>query len=404
MISKLFKTLLFGLQAALAALVGYLGLLTVAALRASRTTPRDQAAKPRRFIILIPAHNEETLLPQLLSNLSELDYARDDYAVHVIADNCTDRTAELARHAGAIVHERFHDTLKGKGYALQFALQAIWDANVPHDALVILDADSIISRNFLGVMSARLARGERVIQAYYAVRDPDQVWGVSLRYAALAVLHYLRPQGRMVLGGSAGLKGNGMVFAAEVLHRYPWSASLTEDIEYHMNLILNGERVTFAPDAVVWAEMPGSLRDSHTQNVRWERGRLEMIKQYVPQLLAKSIEQRNFVLFDAAVEQLIPPFSVLAGTSVASLAASLLLSKTPQSASCLLHPASKFAGLTLLGQVIYLLTGLALVRAPKKVWLALVYAPIFIVWKLWLYVRVALGLDKQGWVRTKRNE
>lgn len=407
MISKLFKTLLFGLQAALAALVGYLGLLTVAALRAPRTTPIDQAAKPRRFIILIPAHNEEMLLPQLLSNLSELDYARDDYAVHVIADNCTDRTAELARHAGAIVHERFHDTLKGKGYALQFALQAIWDANVPHDAIVILDADSIISRNFLGVMSARLARGERVIQAYYAVRDPDQAWGVSLRYAALAVLHYLRPQGRMVLGGSAGLKGNGMVFAADVLRQHPWSASLTEDIEYHMNLILNGERVTFAPDAVVWAEMPGSLRDSHTQNVRWERGRLEMIQQYVPQLLAKSIEQRNFVLFDAAVEQLIPPFSVLAGASVASLAASLILTKRSR-VSCLmhpasLHPASKFAGLTLLGQVIYLLTGLALVRAPKKVWLALVYAPVFIVWKLWLYVRVALGLDKQGWVRTKRN-
>ena len=408
MIIKLFKTLLFGLQAVLAAMVGYLGLLTLAALRAPRQTHDDWAPSRKRFILLIPAHNEETLLPQLLANLSELDYARDDYAVHVIADNCTDRTAELARQAGAMVHERFHDTLKGKGYALQFALQNIWDANTPHDAIVILDADSIISRNFLKVMSTRLARGERVIQAYYAVRDPDQSWGVSLRYAALAVLHYLRPQGRMVLGGSAGLKGNGMVFAAEVLRQHPWSASLTEDIEYHMNLILSGERVTFAPDAVVWAEMPGSLRDSHTQNVRWERGRLEMIKQYVPQLMSKSIEQRNFVLFDAAMEQLIPPFSVLAGASVASLAASLLLSKKPQSAFCILHPASlhpasKFAGLTLLGQIVYLITGLALVRAPRKVWLALVYAPVFIVWKLWLYVRVALGLDKQGWVRTKRN-
>lgn len=403
MISKVFKTLLFGMQAVLATFVGYLGVLTLAALRAPRITHDDWATSRKRFIILIPAHNEETLLPELLANLSELDYAKDDYAVHVIADNCTDRTAELARQAGAIVHERFHDTLKGKGYALQYALQNIWDAYTPHDAIVILDADSIVSRNFLSVMSTRLARGERVIQAYYAVRDPGQAWGVSLRYAALAVLHYLRPQGRMVLGGSAGLKGNGMVFAADVLRHYPWSASLTEDIEYHMNLILNGERVTFAPDAIVWAEMPGSLHDSHTQNVRWERGRMEMIKQYVPRLLQTSIEQKNFVLFDAAMEQLIPPFSVLAGASVASLGASLLLTKRPRAAACALHPASKFAAFTLLGQVVYLLTGLALVRAPKKVWLALLYAPIFVVWKIWLYVRVALGLDKQGWIRTKRN-
>jgi 1,2-diacylglycerol 3-beta-glucosyltransferase len=400
----LFKVPLYGLQAILAVLVGYLGLLTIAALRAPHTTPADSAASRKRFIILIPAHNEETLLPQLLANLHEMDYAQADYAVHVIADNCTDRTAELARQAGAIVHERFHDTLKGKGYALQWALQAIWDSDAPHDAIVILDADSIVSRNFLAVMSARLARGERVIQAYYAVRNPDQSWGVSLRYAALAVLHYLRPQGRMVLGGSAGLKGNGMVFAAEVLRQHPWSASLTEDIEYHMQLILSGERVTFAPDAVVWAEMPGSLRDSHTQNVRWERGRMEMIQKYVPQLLKKSIEQKNFVLFDAAMEQLIPPFSVLAGASVASLASSLLLTKKSRSASCILHPTFLVAALTLFGQAAYLLTGLALVHAPKKVWLALLYAPIFIVWKLWLYVRVALGLDQEGWVRTKRNE
>jgi 1,2-diacylglycerol 3-beta-glucosyltransferase len=403
----LFKIPLYGLQAILAVMVGYLGLLTVAALRAPRITTADSVSSRKRFIILIPAHNEETLLPQLLANLNELDYTQDDYAVHVVADNCTDRTAELARQAGAIVHERFHDTLKGKGYALQWALQNIWDSGAPHDAIVILDADSIVSRNFLAVMSVRLVHGERVIQAYYAVRNPDQSWGVSLRYAALAVLHYLRPQGRMVLGGSAGLKGNGMVFAAEVLRQHPWSASLTEDIEYHMQLILSGERVTFAPDAVVWAEMPGSLRDSHTQNVRWERGRLEMIQKYAPQLLKQSIEQKNFVLFDAAMEQLIPPFSVLAGASVASLAgASLIVATTNRKkgiAACVFHPAALLAAFTLLGQAAYLLTGLALVRAPRKVWLALLYAPIFIVWKLWLYVRVAFGLDQEGWVRTKRN-
>ena len=160
--------------------------------------------------------------------------------------------------------------------------------NEPHDAILIMDADSSISPNFLRVMDARLARGERVIQSYYAVRDPEQSWSVSLRYVALAALHYLRPLGRMVLGGSMGLKGNGMVFAADILKKHEWSASITEDIEFHMALVLDGERVMFAPDAVVEAEMPQDLAGSQTQNTRWEQGRLEMARTYVPKLLRQA--------------------------------------------------------------------------------------------------------------------
>ena len=171
-------------------------------------------------------------------------------------------------------------------------------------------------------MNARLAHGERVIQSYYAVRDPGNSWSVGLRYAALAVLHYLRPQGRMVLGGSAGLKGNGMVFAADLVRNHEWSASLTEDIEFHMGLILAGERVMFSPDAMVEAEMPDTLEDSQTQNVRWERGRMQMTKTYVPQLLKaagqalrKGKYGRSYLLVDAAMEHIIPPFSILAALS-----------------------------------------------------------------------------------------
>jgi cellulose synthase/poly-beta-1,6-N-acetylglucosamine synthase-like glycosyltransferase len=372
-----------------------------------------------RFLILIPAHNEEKLLPDLLANLRALDYPEKRYQVHVVADNCTDNTAELARRGGAVAHERTNLEQRGKGYALQWLLEQIWAASIPYDAVVILDADSIVSRNFLAAMDGRLARGERAIQAYYAVRDPDRSWSVALRYAALAVLHYLRPLGRMVLGGSVGLKGNGMVFAANIVRRYPWSASLTEDIEYHMALVLGGERVTFAHDAVVWAEMPGTLADSQSQNVRWERGRMEMVRQYVPKLLAAAWGalrtkhgKRAYVLFDAAMEQIIPPFSILAGASVLSLLLALILG----AASALV--AGRLAwqlngwltwltvglGLgLLLGQAIYTLTGLWLAAAPRRVYLALLAAPAMVAWKIWLYARVLLGLDRQGWVRTKRN-
>jgi 1,2-diacylglycerol 3-beta-glucosyltransferase len=387
--------LLLGAEVALGLMISYLLLLTVAALFASRHTKLRQEGPTNRFLILVPAHNEERLLPSMLANLAQLDYPQSLYKVHVVADNCTDRTAELARNGGAVAHERVDDQQRGKGYALQWLMQQLWASAEPHDAVLILDADSIVSPNFLTAMDARLARGEHAIQAYYAVRDPQDSWSASLRSVALAALHYLRPLGRMLLGGSAGLKGNGMVFAAEIVREYQWSASLTEDIEYHMELILGGRRVTFAPDAVVWAEMPSSLKASQTQNVRWERGRQEMVRRYVPRLLRAALARRSYVLFDAAVEQIIPPFSLVAAASLAVLLGAIVLQSTT---------GMILGGLLLCGQAAYILVGLWLSGAPKKVYQALLYAPAFIVWKVWLYLRVLTGLDRKGWTRTARND
>jgi 1,2-diacylglycerol 3-beta-glucosyltransferase len=379
----------------LAILMGYLLILTLAAILARRTTDLRGSTPNTRFLFLIPAHDEEQLLPGLLENLRQLDYPPSLYAVHVVADNCSDGTADVARQGGAVVHERRDTANRGKPYALRWALQRIWASAEPHDAVVILDADSVISSNYLTVMDARVARGEQVIQSYYAVRSPGASWSVSLRAVALAALHYLRPQGRMVLGGSAGLKGNGMVFAAGILRRHEWPDSLTEDIEYHMALILSGERVTFAPDAVVWAEMPNTLAAARSQNVRWERGRTEMVRRYVPRLLKEALTRRSFLLLDAAVEQLIPPFSVFAAANVLYLLIALMV----QSGFGIVLGAFLVAG-----QAIYTLAGLVLARAPYAVYRALLYAPIFIGWKLWIYIRVLLGLDRQGWVRTARND
>jgi 1,2-diacylglycerol 3-beta-glucosyltransferase len=394
-IIALFQILLFGAEAVLALMITYLLLLTGAAVFAPGHTKPRQQGPTHRFLILVPAHNEERLLPSLLANLHQVDYPPSLYAIHVIADNCTDQTAALARANGAFAHERIDDERRGKGYALQWLMQQLEVGAVPHDAVLILDADSIVSPNFLTVMDARLARGERAIQAYYAVRDPQSSWSASLRSVALAALHYLRPLGRMPLGGSAGLKGNGMVFAAEILHKYQWSASLTEDIEYHMTLILGGHRITFAPDAIVWAEMPSNLKAARTQNIRWERGRQEMLRQYVPRLLRAALARRSFLLFDAAVEQIIPPFSLIAAASLLSLIASVALQSIP---------AVLLGVFLLLGQAVYILAGLWLSGAPKKVYQALLYAPIFIVWKVWLYLRVLIGLDRKGWTRTARND
>jgi cellulose synthase/poly-beta-1,6-N-acetylglucosamine synthase-like glycosyltransferase len=388
-------SLLIAVEIGLGLIVGYLLLLTGAALFAKRKTFPREGAPTTRFVIMTPAHNEAQLLPQLLKSLAQMDYPRELYAVHVVADNCSDSTAELGRASGAIVHERFNTTLRGKGYALQWLHQRILERGVEHDAIVILDADTIVSPNLLSVMDARMSRGERAIQAYYAVRAPESSRSAGIRAAALTVLHYLRPQGRMVLGGSVGLKGNGMAFAADILRRHGWSASLTEDIEYHMTLILAGERVTFAPDAVVWAEMPDSLKASQTQNERWERGRMDIIKSYVPNLIREGLRRRSFLLLDAAIEQLIPPFAVVAGLSVIVLLSSLLLAN---------RFAAVLAAAIVAGQAIYLLAGLSLARAPLCVYKSLLFAPFYVAWKLLLYGRLLLGIKPRDWLRTARNQ
>jgi len=409
------------IQFSLAGLTAYLAILTLFAWKAERKT--DLLEDPStRFLILIPAHNEERLLPNLLESLRSQQYPRSQYSIHVVADNCTDQTAAIARQY-AIVHERTDNQQRGKGYALQWLLQRIWASGEMHDGLVFLDADSLVSPNFLAVMAARLHRGEKAVQAYYAVQNPASSWAESLRFTAFAALHYLRPQGRMLLGGSAGLKGNGMVFPAEIPRVHSWSASITEDMAYHMSVILAGERVTVAPDAIVYGEMPSTLARSQAQHARWEQGRLEMARHYLPKLLSRAwaLLQRGkwrdaFIFFDAGMEHLIPPFSVLTASTCVSLALSIgIFWLTHGFASwiggefdlwinALAYANLYLAASLLLGQIFYILSSLVMVRAPRLVYRNLLYSPILIIWKMVHYLKVWRRPMTAEWVRTARNE
>jgi 1,2-diacylglycerol 3-beta-glucosyltransferase len=417
------QIILLALEFLLAIAVGYLLVLTVAAKRAEIKSTPIANNPTHRFLILIPAHNEERLISATLANLEKLDYPTHLFSVHVVADNCTDQTAGKVRECGVDARERFDENRRGKGYALQWLLEILWSEEILHDAVVIIDADSILSENFLRVMDVRLSHGERAIQAYYSVRNPGSSSAGSLRYAALAAIHFLRPQGRMVLGGSVGLKGNGMVFVNDLIRNMYWSASITEDIDQHMALIMNDERVTFAPDAIVWGEMPDTLTNSESQIARWESGRLQMARQYVMPLLKRAWEEhgkgnhaRSFVLFDAAMEHLILPFSVLFGLSFGLLWIDLFFAFLPK-ALAEVEPNWLFAsnnvltGILLIlslglltGQLIYLLAGLRMVKAPRFIYLSLLNAPVFVVWKIVHYIGVLFGRSQKGWVRTHRNE
>jgi hypothetical protein len=262
------------------------------------------------------------------------------------------------------------------------------------DAYVVLDADTIVEPNLLRRLDARFEAGSQVIQVYYTVLNMGESPLAALRFAALAALHYLRPLGRARLGLSCGLKGNGMAFLASVLDQHGWKwFTLAEDVELHLSLIEAGLRVDFAPETMVLAEMPVTFEQAESQNERWERGRLEMVRQRGLALLLDGLKRRDPVRVDAVVEQVIPPLSVPVLAAGAVLAGGLLTRS---------RLATVLAALGLGGQIGYVLTALALVGAPWRIYAALAYAPTYVGWKVWLYARSLAARGDGPWVRTAR--
>ena len=389
---------------AVGAISAYLATLTGVAWWARRRglsrTPLP-ATPSHRFAVLVPAHDEEQLIGSTLDSLAALDYPQELLAVHVVADNCTDATVDIVRSRGVEVHERVAPEAGGKGPALQWLLSRLRARGETPDAVVVVDADTTVNPAFLRVMDAKLAAGAEAVQAYYAVRDAEATPVTAFRSAALAARHYLRPLGRTAAGGSCGLYGNGMVFDTDLLERHGWTNHLTEDIELQLELLLEGRRVAFAPDAVVEAEMPTTLEGSRTQHQRWERGRVEMATRYAPRLLRRSVESRGrdrLAYADAVADQLLPPFSVIvvatAGWGAVTLGRAL--------AGRGWRPAG-VAAAAAAAQAVYVFAALRMVDAPPAVYRSLGGAPRLVLWKLRLWVEMLVRRSDVAWVRTARN-
>jgi 1,2-diacylglycerol 3-beta-glucosyltransferase len=396
---------LAGARAVLAVPVGYLTVLTASAwvVTASRSRRPTQTGAPgsTRFAVLVPAHDEEPVIGATLEALNALDYPAGRDRVHVIADHCTDRTVEIARAAGAEVHEHVGER-RGKGPALAWVIHTLLDAadGQAPEVIVVVDADTVVDKGFLREIERAVAAGAEAVQGQYRVRDPDASPAAGLRAAALASRHHLRPLGRTAIGASCGLYGNGMAFTAAVLRGREWSGHLTEDIELQMELLLDGIRVAYAPDAIVEAEMPTSLEGARSQNERWERGRIELARRYVPRLARAALSRgaRNRIAAtDAVLDHLVPPLSVLAaavgGVTVGSAAVA-----AARRTKC----GSGFALCGALG--VHVLSALVISRAPAVVYRALLHAPVMVLWKVRLWLRMLAGPGEGGWVRTARGD
>jgi cellulose synthase/poly-beta-1,6-N-acetylglucosamine synthase-like glycosyltransferase len=374
----------------------YLLLLAVASLR--RPPQVAQPGPPvTRFAVLVPAHEEELVIGQLLDSINTADDPGDLFEVHVIADHCTDQTASIARGLGATVHERNDPQPRGKSHALNWLVGHLLarESGERVDAFVILDADSIVSPGFLRAMDARLRTGQPLVQGLVQIDDPGADRFGQLRALAYEFISHVRPRGRSTLGLSAGLRGNGMCIARDLAARFPWDPdSLTEDYELHARLLAAGLRVSFAPDAVVRTQLPQSLAVARAQSQRWERGRLDAMRNHVPALIRDGLRRRSWASIDGALELLIPPFSIFMALMSALLVVSLLSG---------IVPLIVVAAVGVVAQVLYTLRGLALAsRRYPSIYRALLFVPVFVLWRVWQYVVVLTRRGRVQWTRTVR--
>jgi len=384
--------LLFVIGLPLQVAAAYLALATLLSGKLPESQP---AALQRRFQFVVPAHNESAGIQATVESLLAVDYPRDLFEVVVVADNCQDDTASKAQAAGASVLVRNDTQNRGKGYALHHAFAAT-EATV--DAVVVIDADTLVSPNILRAFSWQRERGAQAIQADYAVRNPTASWRTRLIAIAFGSFHIVRSRARERLGLSCGLRGNGMCFSTALLRQVPHQAfSVVEDVEYGLRLGEAGHRVYYADSAHVFGEMVSSAAASSSQRRRWEEGRKLLVRQHGLRLLKAGFTRRSGLLIDLALDLLVPPLSRIATGALLGCLLALGLAMTSKNAGIALGA----YGFCVASVVAYVLRGWMLSRTGLRGLLDLGLSPVYVVWKLSLRFRRPANASTD-WVRTKR--
>ena len=255
--------------------------------------------KQHKFMAIIPAHNEEAVIGNLIESLQNQNYDKKLYDIYVIADNCTDNTAKIAKEAGAIVYKRFDETKKTKGYALDWFLKQKIKENAPYDAFFVFDADNIVHPDFIKNMNKKLCQGEDVVQGYRDIKNPTDSWitaGYALFYWTMHRFYHLA---RYNIGLSPLLNGTGFMVKFDVIKPQGWdTVTLTEDIEFSLKRIINGKKLGWATDAICYDEQPVGFKQSWSQRSRWTVGHIQCMKEYTKKLSIAAKENKNMMNVD----------------------------------------------------------------------------------------------------------
>ncbi len=256
--------------------------------------------RENRFMVIIPAHNEEKVVGNLIESLKNQNYPKDKYDIYVIADNCTDITKKVAEDAGAIVYERRSSMEeRTKGHALQWFLRQKIAENAQYDAFCVFDADNIVDENFLLNMNKKLCQGEEVVQGYRDIKNPTDSWvsaGYAIFYWMMNRFYHLA---RYNLGLSPLINGTGFMVKFDVIKPNGWETqTLTEDIEFSLQRIIAGKKLGWSTDAIVYDEQPVGFKQSWSQRSRWTVGHIQCMNLYTKQLAEAVKEKKTAMNFD----------------------------------------------------------------------------------------------------------
>jgi cellulose synthase/poly-beta-1,6-N-acetylglucosamine synthase-like glycosyltransferase len=380
--------------------VGYLLLLAFAS---RRPTPRVEVpvAPTNRFLIAIPAHNEQNVIGATVEQLMAMDYPKELFGVHVVADHCTDQTALIACQNGAISHERQEEPRGGKGAALTWLFNRILPGN-NCDAVVILDADTQADPAFLRIMDAHLVRQAQVIQGQHVIWNADAGWFPSLVSAMFLIDNRFQNLGRYNLGLSAKNMGDSICFRASVLRRIGWGEGLTDDYQLRLRLLFEGIRIVYEPGAIGYGEAVPNLGQARSQRARWLRGTRDASQHVRWRLLKEGIRYRDPARIDGALQTYLPSYSTLTLIVVSLLLFQLLVNWIAGPFFSTALVASWAVMLAIL--FLYPFFGLALTRAPYRAYLALLFGPFYIGWRTWLALTARFSRTPVIWNRTAHGQ
>nr|WP_295666294.1 glycosyltransferase family 2 protein [Sphingomonas sp.] len=360
----------------------------------ARTRASDISEARSSVALLIPAHDEEAGLPAMLPGLADLKAS--GARILLVADNCSDGTAVLARDAGFEIIERNDPARRGKGYALAFGRDHL--AQNPPDIVVVLDADCAIDRAALARIAARARATDRVVQAAYIFRPAlHGSAAVQISNFAFATKNVVRQRGIARIGGPAILTGSGMAF--------PWATfaaldlatgNIVEDLVMGIELIERGLPPLFEGGATVWSDSSGDA-GTETQRARWEGGFLATARSVAPGLLASGLLQGKWAKIWMGAHLLVPPLTLLLVANVIVTMLALVFAL----ASGVALPA--MIGGSLLCCLIAAVAAAWAVEGRRHISGATVLRlPFYVAWKLALYARILGGKRKVAWVRTER--
>jgi cellulose synthase/poly-beta-1,6-N-acetylglucosamine synthase-like glycosyltransferase len=358
--------------------------------------PRKLTTRRPSIAVIIPAHNEQVLILSTINSvLSQLN--QGDRLI-VVADNCTDATASIARTAGAEVVERFNQQERGKGYALDFGIR--YCAGNPPEVVIIVDADCLVSAKSIYKVAAACIESGRPVQSLYLMKSPEGA-GLKTRIAEFAwlVKDQVRPSGYALLGLPCQLMGTGMAFLwKDISTANLASGHIVEDLQLGIDFCRTGKPPLFLPEALVTSVFPISAEGLSGQRTRWEHGHLGVILSEAPGLFAEAIHKRNLNLLALAFDLIVPPLALLTLLIVAVFVISIML--------------YFISGLTLalwLASACLSLLALAVILAWSAFgqqvisFASLCYAPIYALLKIPVYLNF-LVKRQVNWVRSKRDE